>query len=192
MGGAKNQSGKLFLSSPDGYTEITSPFANEINSEDVDAVFFDGDNDGDMDLYVCHGGRAFSPYSIALNDTYYINEKNIFNKAQTVPSFPITISSSVVKPADYDNDGDIDLFVGERYKTNLYGLPTSGYILENDGQGNFKTTKNGTLENIGMITDASWTDLNDDGWQDLIVLGEWMPIKIFMNQDSTGGQEQFL
>jgi enediyne biosynthesis protein E4 len=184
MGGAKNQSGKLFLSSPNGYTEITSPFANEINSEDVDAVFFDGDNDGDMDLYVCHGGRAFSPYSIALNDTYYVNEKNIFNKAQTTPSFPITISSSVVKPADYDNDGDIDLFVGERYKTNLYGLPASGYILENDGQGNFKTTKNRTLENIGMITDASWTDLNDDGWQDLIVLGEWMPIKIFMNQDS--------
>ncbi len=184
VGGAKHQSGKLFISSVNGYTEISKPFINEINSEDVDALFLDGDNDGDMDLYVCHGGKAFSPHSISLNDSYYINQNNTFIKATNSPTFPLTISSSVVKAADYDNDGDLDLFVGERYKTNIYGQPGSGYILENDGQGNFKTSKNNTLENIGMITDASWTDLNNDGWQDLIVLGEWMPIKIYINVNS--------
>ena len=184
IGGAKNQSGKLFISSSEGYKTLISPFVNEINSEDIDAIFFDGDNDGDMDLYVCHGGKAYSPYSTALNDTYYINENNTFTKASSSPSFTRTISSSVVKAADYDNDGDIDLFVGERYKTNLYGLPASGYILENDGHGNFKTIENDALTNIGMITDASWVDINNDGWQDLIVLGEWMPIKIFINTNS--------
>ncbi|RLD26349.1 MAG: VCBS repeat-containing protein, partial [Bacteroidetes bacterium] len=184
VGGAKNQSGKLFISSSKGYDEISEPFVKDISSEDVDAIFFDGDNDGDFDLYVCHGGKAFSPYSIALKDSYYINENNTFIKAKNSPSFPIPISSSVVKAADYDNDGDLDLFVGERYKTNTYGQPGSGYILENDGQGNFKTSKDNILQDIGMITDASWTDINNDGWQDLIVSGEWMPIKIFININS--------
>lgn len=146
-------------------------------------LFFDGDNDGDLDLYVCHGGRAFSQYSIALNDSYYINNNGTFEKLPKAISLPKTISSSVVKPADYDNDGDLDLFVGERYKTNLYGKPCSGYLLENDGNGNFKYMKNDTMENIGMIKNASWVDINNDGWQDLIVSGEWMPIKIFINEN---------
>jgi len=184
IGGAKYQSGRLFISSSNGYNEISAPFVNDINSEDVDAIFFDGDNDGDMDLYVCHGGKAFSPYSISLNDSYYINQNNTFIKANNSPSFPTSISSSVVKATDYDNDGDLDLFVGERYKTNIYGQPGSGYVLENDGQGNFKASKKNILENIGMITDASWVDINNDGWQDLIVLGEWMPIKIYININS--------
>ena len=159
VGGAKNQSGALFISSAFGFSEITKPFIDDINSEDTDAVFFDGDNDGDLDLYVCHGGRAFSQYSIALNDSYYINNNGTFEKLPKAISFPKTISSSVVKPADYDNDGDLDLFVGERYKTNLYGKPCSGYLLENDGNGNFKYMKNDTMENIGMIKNASWVDI---------------------------------
>ncbi len=181
VGGAKNQSGKMFISSSKGYNEISAPFVHEINSEDVDAIFLDGDNDGDMDLYVCHGGKAFSPYSTSLNDSYYINQNNTFINVSNSPSFPKTISSSVVRTADFDNDGDIDLFVGERYKTNLYGQPGTGYILKNDGQGNFEAIENSMLENIGMITDASWVDINNDGWQDLVVLGEWMPIKIYLN-----------
>jgi len=184
IGGAKYQSGKLFISTAVGYNEISTPFEKEINSEDVDAIFFDGDNDGDLDLYVCHGGKAYSPYATELHDSYYINQDNTFIKVDNSPSFPISVSSSVVKAADYDNDGDLDLFVGERYKTNLYGEPGSGYILENDGQGNFKASKNNLLENIGMITDAIWTDVNNDGWQDLIVSGEWMSIKVYINNNS--------
>jgi hypothetical protein len=183
MGGAKNQSGKLFVSSSNGYKEIESPFIHDIGSEDTDVIFFDGDNDGDLDLYVCHGGKAFSPYSIALHDSYYSNNGNTFIKSTTAPTFPVAISSSVAVAADYDNDGDQDLFVGERYKTNLYGLPGSGYLLENDGKGNFKALKIEALTDIGMITDAQWADINKDGWEDLVLLGEWMPIKIFINQE---------
>ncbi|MDH5413752.1 MAG: VCBS repeat-containing protein, partial [Flavobacteriaceae bacterium] len=181
VGGAKSQSGKLFVSSATGYEEIRAPFLKDINAEDTDAVFFDGDNDGDLDLYVCHGGKAYSTYSVDLHDSYYINTNSNFVKADDSPFFPKTISSSVVSPADFDNDGDIDLFVGERYKTNLYGLPGSGYLLVNDGKGNFKASENNLLSDIGMITDGSWVDINDDGWQDLIILGEWMPIKIYIN-----------
>lgn len=185
IGGAKNQSGKLFLSNSDGYEEIESPFANEANSEDTDALFFDGDGDGDLDLYVCHGGKAFSPYSIALNDAYYINESGTFGKAADSPKFKSPISSSAVAANDFDQDGDLDLFVGERYKTNLYGKPGSGYLLENDGKGNFTPIQNSQFTEIGMITDAQWKDMNNDGWDDLIVLGEWMPIKLFINRKGT-------
>ncbi len=181
VGGAKNQSGALFISTPIGFKEISSPFSSDINSEDTDATFFDGDNDGDLDLYVCHGGRAYSQYSIDLHDAYYENMNGTYVKSNTSPKFAKTISSSVVKSADVDNDGDLDLFVGERYKTNSYGEPGSGYILENDGKGNFEPSTTNFFENIGMITDARWTDINKDGWQDLIVSGEWMPIKIFIN-----------
>lgn len=183
VGGAKNQSGKLFISSSEGYKEVDAPFINDINSEDTDAVFFDADNDGDLDLYVCHGGRAYSQHALELNDSYYINQHDTFVKAKNSPSFPKTISSSVVKAADFDNDGDLDLFVGEGFKTNVFGEPCSGYILENDGLGNFNSLKNKSLEDIGLISDASWSDLNGDGWQDLIISGEWMPIKIFINQN---------
>ena len=183
VGGAKSQSGKLFISSATGYNEISAPFLKDMNSEDTDAVFFDGDNDGDLDLYVCHGGKAYSSYSIDMHDSYYVNDNSTFVKANNSPSFPKTISSSVVSPADFDNDGDIDLFVGERYKTNLYGLPGSGYLLVNDGKGNFKPSANNILSDVGMITDARWIDMNNDGWQDLIILGEWMPVKIYLNNN---------
>ncbi|UWX56638.1 VCBS repeat-containing protein [Maribacter litopenaei] len=150
-------------------------------SEDTDALFFDGDGDGDFDLYVCHGGKAFSPYSIDLNDAYYINNGTTFIKAPNSPNFNRTMSSSVVTSSDFDNDGDNDLFVGERFKTNLYGLPVSGYILENDGKGNFTAQENPLFKDLGMITDAKWNDINKDGWEDLIIVGEWMPIKVFIN-----------
>ncbi|TLF46869.1 VCBS repeat-containing protein [Maribacter aurantiacus] len=182
VGGAKNQAGKLFVSNDNGYTEHATPFLKDAGSEDTDAVFFDGDGDGDLDLYVCHGGKAFSPYSIELNDAYYINDGTSFIKSQSSPNFSSTFSSSVVTASDFDKDGDIDLFVGERYKTNLYGLPVSGYILENDGKGNFTTKEKPHFKNLGMITDAQWGDVNGDGWDDLLVVGEWMPIKVFINK----------
>ncbi len=184
FGGAKNQSGKLFLSQGNGFKEITAPFEKDSPSEDTDALFFDADNDGDLDLYICHGGKAFSPHSIALHDSFYINENGEFTKSKDALKFPELISSSVVTTSDYDKDGDLDLFVGERFKTNLYGLPGSGYILQNDGKGFFTIVENDSLKDIGMITDASWADIDNDGWQDLVVLGEWMSIKIFLNKNS--------
>ncbi|PKA98833.1 VCBS repeat protein [Flavobacteriaceae bacterium MAR_2009_75] len=179
IGGAKGQTGQLFLSQINGYRTVESPFEVDKNSEDTAASFFDGDGDGDLDLYVAHGGRAFSPYSTDLNDSYYENKGGSFTKYKSALSFPITISSSTVQAEDFDNDGDIDLFVGERYYTNTYGLPGSGYILENDGSGTFAVGQ--SLENIGMITGAVWLDVNSDERKDLIISGEWMPLKVFIN-----------
>ncbi len=180
VGGAKNQSASLFISTATGYDEIKKPFIQDQGAEDVDAVFFDADQDGDLDLYVCHGGRAFSPYSTALHDGFYLNSDNQFVK-KNIP-FKTPMSSSVVRAADYDNDGDLDLFVGERYKTNLYGQPGSGYLLKNDGTGAFEPLQPKEFEQMGMITGAHWLDLNQDGLQDLIISGEWMSIKAFINQ----------
>jgi len=183
MGGAKYQSGSLFLSTVSGYQEIQTPFGADKEAEDTDALFFDADNDGDLDLYVCHGGKAFSPYSVSLHDALYINTGNsTFVKSTTALPFSVPISSSVITAADYDQDGDMDLFVGERYKTNMYGSPGTGYLLENNGDGSFTVLDEPALKNLGMITKAQWADLNSDGWPDLIVLGEWMPIKVFINQ----------
>lgn len=189
MGGAKNQSAALFLSSENGYKRYDGPFLNDKASEDTDALFLDGDNDGDMDLYVCHGGKAFSPYSTALRDRYYTNDKGRFTPAEKALNFDNPISSSTVTAADYDRDGDVDLFVGERYKTRSYGLACSGYLLENDGNGNFKAREEKAFQDMGMIRDAEWSDINNDGWQDLIVIGEWMTIKIFINKEGVFADE---
>lgn len=179
IGGAKGQSGQLFVSGPNGYRAVQAPFEPDQGSEDTCAVFFDGDNDGDLDLYVGHGGRAFSPYSTDLHDSYYQNEGGTFEKSNQALPFSKSISTSTVNPEDFDHDGDIDLFIGERYHTSTYGLPGSGYILENKGQGKFDSSQ--TFTDLGMITDAEWIDLNDDGRKDLVVAGEWMSIKVFIN-----------
>ena len=107
-------------------------------SEDTDALFFDADGDGDQDLYVCSGGNEFSPNSTDLISRLYINDgKGNFTKSpQVLPSY-IFESSSCVRAADYDGDGDMDLFVGVRLKPFRYGYPCKGYILQNNGKGIF-------------------------------------------------------
>ncbi len=183
VGGAKAQSGSLFLSKANGaFIEILHPFELNSNSEDSDAVFFDSDNDADLDLYVASGGKSFSKFDFSLNDRLYINDgKQNFTLKSGALLFEAPISTSVVSVYDFDNDGDQDLFVGERYKVETYGIPTSGYILENKGNNSFVVKKPKALQNIGLITDATWADVNNDGVKDLIVVGEWMPISIFIN-----------
>lgn len=187
IGGAKGQTGKLFLSQANGkYIEITEPFKFNIKSEDTDAVFFDSDNDGDLDLYVASGGKSFSKYDFSLNDRLYINDgKHNFSLKMEALQFDTPISTSVVSVYDFDQDGDLDIFIGERFQVETYGVPTSGYIMENKGNNKFELTKPKPLQNIGLITDAEWTDLNNDGIKDLIIVGEWMPISIFINNKGT-------
>ena len=158
-------------------------------SEDTDCVFFDADNDRDNDLYVASGGNEFPSSSSALTDRLYINDGrgNFVRSEQILPAGKYE-STSCVKPADFDSDGDIDLFVGIRLQPFSYGVPANGYILENDGHGNFRDVtveKAPGLIGIGMITDMTWADIENDGDPDMIIIGDWMPVKVFINESGT-------
>lgn len=188
VGGAKDQPGQLYIQRSSGFVkQQQASFEEDKASEDIASIFFDADNDKDLDLYVCSGSNEFSTSSVALSDRLYLNDgKGNFNKSdQLLPTFNFE-SSSVVTAADYDMDGDQDLFVGIRSHSLLYGVPTNGYILENNGTGKFTDVTDHVahgLKEIGMITDAVWADVNADNIYDLVVVGEYMPIHVFINVD---------
>jgi len=182
IGSSKNQISSLFLSDDLSYKEIIKPFKNHKNSEDIDAVFFDSDNDGDKDLYVSSGGKSFSRYDSNLNDRLYINEGNgNFKFSNSFISFDKPFSTGAVAVGDYNNDSLLDIFVGERYDVDSYGIPVSGRLYKNIGDNKYEFVKIKSFDDLGLIKSARWVDLNSDNNLDLIVSGEWMPIKIFIN-----------
>lgn len=189
--GAKDSPGALFVQDKSGHFSKTNAalFDQDKISEDTDCAFFDADGDGDTDLYVASGGVEFSTSSSALVDRLYINEgKGKFVKSEQILPAGKYESTSCAKPADFNNDGKIDLFVGIRMKPFEYGLPVNGYLLQNDGHGIFSnvTAANAPgLTGIGMITDMAWADIDGDGDQDMIIVGEWMPVKIFINDNGS-------
>jgi hypothetical protein len=185
FGGSKGFSGQLYVSQGDSFSIVkTSTFENDKGSEDMESVFFDADGDGDLDLYVCSGGTEFSNVSSNLMDRLYINENGEWIKSkQQIPPSGGFVSSSAVSASDFDHDGDIDLFVGERLKPFRYGIPVSGHLLKNDGNGIFEEDKNEMFSELGLITDVLWTDLDNDGWDDLLVTGEYMSTLLFKNQE---------
>jgi len=184
--GASGQSGQLMLQTTAGkfISVDTSVFSKAIQSEEVDAVFFDANNDGSPDLYVVSGGNQYEDGNTALADHLYMNDgKGHFALAETaIPN--LLKNKSCVTVSDIDKDGDVDLFVGGLTDAKRFGIPQSSYLLLNDGKGMFKLADASImrLENLGIVTSASFTDLNNDGWNDLVVAGEWMAVKIFMNQ----------
>ncbi|MEN8228186.1 MAG: VCBS repeat-containing protein [Bacteroidota bacterium] len=187
--GAKDSPGSLFLQGKLGYFKKTNESLFEMDkiSEDTDCTFFDADKDGDLDLYVTSGGNEFPSTSSALLDRLYMNDgEGIFSKSnQTLPAGKYE-SSSCVQPVDYDLDGDTDLFVGIRLQPFLYGIPVNGYLLENDGMGNLSNvseTRAPGLKGLGMITDMKWADVDNDGDPDMVIVGEWMSVKIFINSE---------
>ncbi len=188
IGGAKDVAGKLFIQGSNGSFQerAQKAFVDDKASEDMQSVFFDSDGDGDQDLYVCSGSNEFSTSSIALADRLYVNDgKGNFTRSQQIlPTFNFE-NTSVVKPFDYDKDGDPDLFVGVRSHPFLYGMPMNGYLLSNDGKGiftNVTDTVAPALLSIGMITDAVWVDIHGDGDADLIIVGDYMPLKILIQE----------
>lgn len=189
--GAKDSPGALFVQDRKGsFTRTNSAvFEADMISEDTDCVFFDADNDNDLDLYVASGGNEFPSSSSALSDRLYINNgKGVFVKsAQVLPAGKYE-STSCVQPADFDSDGDIDLFVGIRLIPFSYGLPVNGYLLENDGHGNFRNITDKAARGLlktGMITDMAWADVDNDTDLDMVIVGDWMPVKIFINEGNT-------
>ncbi|MEO5892159.1 MAG: VCBS repeat-containing protein [Ferruginibacter sp.] len=156
--------------------------------ENLGTVLFDADNDGDLDLYMASGSNQFSADSKSYQDRYFTNDGKgnfTFDEAALPQNFT---SKSCVKAADFDNDGDLDLFVGGRVLPGKYPLPVSSFIYRNDsknGVAKFTDVSSEVapgLKNIGLTCDAVWTDFDNDGWMDLVVTAEWMPIQFFKNR----------
>ena len=186
IGAAKGQQARLYLQKQTGrfYVSTTSPWSEDVLKEDLDAVFFDFDGDGDLDLYVVSGGNEYDENHENYEDRLYVNNgSGNFTKSKGVLP-EIFTSGSVVKPFDFDNDGDTDLFVGGRVKPGNYPFAPKSYLLENkNGEFVDVTTEIAPeLSEIGMVTDATWADVDGDNQIDLVVVGEWMPVTFFYEQ----------
>ena len=185
IGGAKGQAGKIYTNNGNVSYAITNQkeLEKDANYEDTAASFFDADGDGDQDLLVGSGGNEKEDQNNYKNRLYLNNGKGLFTKSKS--SIPITNNNvSVIATNDFDNDGDIDVFIGSRSVPGVYGIIPKQLLLENDGKGNFTNItgkKAFKLNEIGMITDAIWEDIDNDGKKDLIVVGDWMVPTIFKN-----------
>lgn len=156
-------------------------------SKNMGLLLFDADNDEDLDLYIANGGTQSVANSANYTDWLYINNgKGIFTLAHNALPQNL-ISKSCVKATDFDHDGDLDLFIGGRCNPGRYPQPVNSFIYRNDSKNDDIKFSDVTdkvakeLNNIGLVCDALWTDFDNDGWMDLIIVGEWMPIKCFKN-----------
>lgn len=178
IGGSAEHSATLFTQK-EGTFEKNDFLVMDSNYEDMGILLFDADNDGDNDLYVVSGGSDFVAGKEAYKDRFYKNENGSFIRQET--SSLSTASGGPVKGADFDRDGDIDLFIGGKFSPGKYPISPLSSLLINDN-GILTEATPTSLKEIGMVNDALWTDFNDDGWIDLIVLGEWTEIQFFINK----------
>ena len=181
LGGAASQQGKIFLQKSDNtFKELSQEsFINDKAYEDTASLFFDANNDGFSDLYVVSGGNEFDENSTLHQDRLYINDgKGQFIKSNNLPE--ILSSGGCIVPLDYDKDGDLDLFIGGRIVPKKYLKSPQSYILNNTNGVFTDVTKRVApdLEFAGMITDATWNDIDRDSQNELIIVGEWIPITI--------------
>ncbi|RLD72057.1 MAG: hypothetical protein DRI98_03335, partial [Bacteroidetes bacterium] len=191
VGGARGQGGSLLIQQGDGSFVASNEalFEKDKDSEDTDCALFDADGDGDLDLYVASGGNELPSTSSALADRFYLNNgRGSFSKSSQILPAGRYESTACVRAADFDHDGVTELFVGTRLRPFLYGVPVNGYLLENDGRGNFTNVSEQIapeLREVGMLRDMQWVDVDGDGDQDMILAGDWMRLKLFINKNGT-------
>jgi len=183
--GALGQPGALMIQQPGGSfkEQDKEVFEKDKWMEGVDAVFFDANGDGKLDLWVVAGGNEAPKNEDMLADKLYINKGDGHFERKLKFMSQQFENKSCITIADVDHDGDMDAFVGTLTTPATYGKPQSSYLLLNDGKANFTiaNSKNTFFYDMGMVTSASFADLNSDGWQDLVVTGEFMPVKTFIN-----------
>lgn len=182
IGGGKNQESMLYLATAEGFSP-KALLTDTRRSEVTAAVFFDSDQDGDPDLYIGHGGKAFSEYAPELHDVLYLNDgRGNFQPAPEAIDFPYPMSTGAVGVADFDQDGRLDLVVGEAMKTNVYGLPGSCLLWRNTGNNQFEPYPTEVGNGLGMITALFTADIDGNGWTDLLLAGEYMPLTVLYNE----------
>ncbi len=184
IGGAFRQSGKVFLQQPDGGFKGSDLVVGTKNEEDMQSVLFDADGDGDLDLLIVSGSSEFDVNSSFYRPRLYLNDgKGNFHLDSNAFSPLVRTPSKCVAVADMDGDGDMDIFIGGRVSLGTYPQPPRSYILRND-HGKFVDVTSSVcpaLENPGLINAVVWTDIDNDKKPDLIIAGDWMPIRIFKN-----------
>jgi enediyne biosynthesis protein E4 len=184
VAGSFGSNGSFYIQNKTGKFSQKILKKNNILTEEVGVLLFDANNDKHLDLYVVAGGSENEEGTEAMQDCLYLNDgKRNFTPSQN--SLPDTkASGSCVEACDFDRDGDLDLFVGGRITPNSYPSTPKSYLLKNEGGKFVDSTPSlaKQLSKIGMITSSLWIDINKDGWKDLIVVGEYMPISILKNK----------
>lgn len=187
--GSKGETTVVYFGSSDGTFQKSNPteFERLKEAENTETLLFDADGDGDLDVFLSSGSVELSPYSDLLFDRLFFNDGkgNFTLSEQKFPNDQDRISTGVAIAADIDQDGDQDLFIGERIKIGSYGQAGSGYLLINNGAGQFEDQTASLapeLKNRGMITDAVFQDWDQDGDQDLMISGEFMGLELFQNE----------
>lgn len=185
IGGGRNSKARLLVATGNGYTDkVNVDFNNDAKYEDVSVASIDFDNDGDRDLYVVSGGNDNKEMDKILEDRIYLNNGNGVFKRIPI-SLPHT-NGSTVSVADFDKDGFEDIFIGARSIPGQYGLSPYSFLLRNNGGMGVEIT---LKVRYGMVTDSEWTDLDGDGFQDLVMCGDWMPITVLKNNGKGGFDE---
>ncbi|NEU06922.1 VCBS repeat-containing protein [Flavihumibacter sp. R14] len=190
FGGALGQAGQLFVARADGTFQAAAsvqPWEKDANSEDVNAVFFDANGDGNQDLWVVSGGNEYDNGAPEYQDRLYLGDGNsgFIKAANSLPS--MLSSKQAISVGDFDQDGDMDIFVGGMGIPGSFPLSSRSWLLRNDSGNNQVKFTDVTAElapdllNPGMVTSACWQDLQKDGYPELVIAGHWMPVQIFDN-----------
>ncbi|MGB3776663.1 MAG: VCBS repeat-containing protein, partial [Leeuwenhoekiella sp.] len=197
LGGALDQKSEVYLQTANGrFDKVIQPaLERDYIYEDTGAYFFDVDKDGDIDLYVASGGYELNENDFRLQDRLYLNDgKGVFEKTNGLPV--MLTSTKAVTSLDFDNDGLLDLIVGGRVVPGKYPISPQSYLLKNIGGKFINVTQKiiPELNELGLINDLIVTDYDGDDDMDIMVVGEWMPITIFDNENGsfTKSKSQFL